>query len=335
MSIEMKREEKLFSEGLRQTTNTVVMVSPDQFGFNPQTAGDNSFQVNLSGSERDLQKKAMEEWLGVVDLLRSKGVNVIQLPTQPGENKPDAVFPNNWFTHHQGGTLVLYPMRAHNRSLERQPDVLKGRLRANHIPVLHTLDLTGFEKRGLALEGTGSLVLDRVNHQAFAVESPRADREPFEYFCQHTASEPHMFHAFGPDGKPIYHTNVIMSIGTSFVAFVHDSVPKADDAQLGMLCQLQELGKQIIPISMDQMTKYGANVLELEGAHGPIIIASETAVKSYDKDQLDAFGKHGELVAFHMPVIETIGGGSARCILAEVFPGKISEERPRGEIHDN
>jgi hypothetical protein len=315
-----KHIEVLSGETLRQTTNTVIMVSPDHFGFNPQTAGDNTFQRPLNQSELDIKRHAMDEWRGVVSLLESKGIIVIQMPTEQGEKKPDAVFPNNWFTHHEGGKLVFYPMRAANRRLERQPLALQAMLQTYQIPITDVLDLSYFENKGQALEGTGSLVLDRVHKVAFAIESPRANKEPFTEFCRQMGYEGIMFHAWADD-KPIYHTNVIMSIGSKFAIWT-DGVVKDDSEKNKVLGRLQELGNNIIHVTPNQMAKFGANILELQGSHGPVIIASETAVRSYSKDQLDDFAKYGELVPFHMPTIETIGGGSARCILAEVFPNK-------------
>ena len=212
-------------------------------------------------------------------------------------------------------------MKAPNRRLERQPELLKDTLLSHGVPVTKTLDLTDFENRDMALEGTGSLILDRVHEVAFAIESPRADREPFMKFCKEMGYYPLFFHAVDKQGKPIYHTNVMLSIGEKFAAVCEDAIPKNE--VIFVKKSLRDLEKNIIPVTMDQMVKYGANILELKGSKGPIIIASETAVNSYTREQLYAFERYGELISFHIPVIETIGGGSARCILAEAFPGSI------------
>jgi len=307
-------------ETLRQTTNTIVMVSPDHFGFNPQTAVDNAFQIEINSSEQEIKQQALREWTSIVALLEQNGIEVLQLPTAQGERKPDAVFPNNWFTHHEDGTLVLYPMRADNRSLERQPEALQAMLTAFGAPVRKVLDLSYFEKRNprLALEGTGSLILDRVNKVAFAIGSPRADQEPFDEFCRLMGYEGIFFHAQDKDGKPIYHTNVMMSVGTEYAILVPEVI--TDDRELSIVTtKLAELGKEIISVTYDQMLNFGANVLELKGSDGPIIIASNTAIASYNPEQLAQFAHFGRLVGFDMKVLETIGGGSARCIMAEVF----------------
>jgi hypothetical protein len=188
--------------------------------------------------------------------------------------------------------------------------------------VNRVIDLTHYEEHGKALEGTGSMVFDRVNKVAFAVESPRADRDVFMDFCRQIGYEPAMFHAFDEQGKPIYHTNVVLSIGTDFALVAPQMIPKEDDMRLDVLTKLRALRSHIIPVSPQQVADFGANILELRGSKGPIIILSQRALEVYSEDQIKALKLHGNLVPFDMPTIETIGGGSARCILAEVFKSK-------------
>lgn len=306
-------------ELLSQITDTVVMISPDHFGFNPQTADSNAFQRTIKASPEEIKRQALAEFQQTVGLLEANGVRVLVLPSNPNVFTPDAVFPNNWFSHHDDGTLVLYPMLAQNRRQEKQPVLLRQKLKEAKIPVKRVVDLSDYENWDQALEGTGALVLDRMQKVAFAVESPRATRAPFAHFCRELDYKGIFFHARDQDGQPIYHTNVIMSIGNDFAVLCPDSITDRTERTI-VEEKLQALKKEIIPVTLEQMKQYGANILQLGTDSGePIIILSRTALNSYTEDQKTRLSKHGRLVPFDIPVIETIGGGSARCILAEVF----------------
>jgi hypothetical protein len=306
-------------ENPNQTTDVVVMIRPDTFGYNPETAESNAFQQVLNIPLEKQRIQARQEFKETVGLLTNHGVTVIELPSRSGIDTPDAVFPNNWFSHHGDGTLVLYPMHAIDRQMERQPLILINKLRQLGIPVTGIENLTSFEENGLALEGTGSLILDRKQKVAFAIESPRAHMMPFHAFCERLGYEGVFFHAYDEHAKPIYHTNVIMSIGTNFAVLCEEAIRYPKERRM-VTEKLLELRKEIITVSLTQVKEYGANILELNTQQGkPIIIMSQKAHDCYTEEQIQALSRHGTLVPFNIHVIETIGGGSARCMLAEVF----------------
>jgi len=303
----------------RQTTNTVVMISPDQFGFNPETSGSNSFQHIPSQSEIDTRQSALSEFHKTVDTLNAHGIATLVLPSRADVITPDAVFPNNWFSHHQEGALVIYPMLAPNRRAEKQIEPLKGLLAQVDI-VPDVINMSSLEGFGHILEGTGSLVLDREHKVAFATESPRTTREGFDAWLNKMGYDGVFFHADDKSGSPIYHTNVVMSIGEQFAIACLDAIQ--DPREKGRVAdRLEALGKTIIPITTEQMGKFCGNVLQLASDRGePKIIMSETAYNAFGAGNRQQLERFGDLVAVHIPVIEEVGGGSARCMLAEVFP---------------
>ncbi len=302
-----------------QLTNTVVMVKPNHFGFNPQTAGSNIFQHQVPGSENEVQHKALNEFNGAVKTLKEAGINVLILNSREDAVTPDSIFPNNWFSHHSDGRLVIYPMLAPNRREERQAKSLEDLLTENKIPITEVIDLTKDENSGNILEGTGSLVLDRENKIAFAMESPRTVREEFEKWCKIMSYEGVFFHAYDKDGFPIYHTNVTMSIGREYAVICLDSITDQGERQM-VESKLKSLGKEIIALTKDQIYKYCGNTLQVLAENGSAkIIMSLTARDGLNPDQLKALEYFGEIIPLEIPVIETVGGGSARCMLAEVF----------------
>lgn len=302
-----------------QLTDTVVMISPDQFGFNPQTAASNNFQHKLDISAREIQKRALQEFENMVVLLRSKGVDVLTLPNRRGVVTPDAVYPNNWFSHHTGGILIVYPMLAPNRRLERQTDELKKLLIDNNISVSKLFDITSHESEGHVLEGTGSMVLDRKNKVAFAMASVRTDKQEFDAWCRMMGFEGVFFHAIDSSKFPVYHTNIAMNMGAEFAVVCLESIP--DEVERKTVEQkLKALGKNIIRISVTQIHQYCGNVLQLISKEGkPMIVMSKTAHVAFSEENRETISKYGELVVANIPTIEQVGGGSARCMMAEVF----------------
>lgn len=301
-----------------QLTNTLVMVFPDHFGFNPQTAGSNVFQHQISETESVIQQKALSEFNNVVDTLKKTGLNVLLL-NSPKETAPDAIFPNNWFSHHADGKLVIYPMLAQNRRAERQSENLEQLLKNNGVGVSEVIDLTGDEHLGRILEGTGSLVLDRKNKVAFAMESPRTTKLEFDKWCALMDYEGIFFHAYDKEGFAIYHTNVTMSIGREYAVICLDSI-KDPGERLVVGNKLKSLGKEIIELSVGQIYNYCGNTLQVTSPAGSAkIIMSETAMQGFTHKQLEKLKKYGEIIPVEIPVIETVGGGSARCMLAEIF----------------
>ena len=236
---------------MNQLTDTVVMISPDQFGFNHQTATTNVFQNKVNIEEKELQKKALQEFTNMVSLLKSKDINILILPSRKDVVTPDAVFPNNWFSSHGKGKIVLYPMLAVNRRAERQPDALKKVLSQAGINNLKIINMSNQENQGKILEGTGSLVLDRKNKVAYAMESPRTTKIMFDLWCKKMDYQPVFFHAYDKNNLPIYHTNVVMSVGDGFSVACLESIKDPSEKQM-LKERLETDGRKLIPISLKQ-----------------------------------------------------------------------------------
>jgi len=304
---------------MSQLTDTVVMISPDQFGFNPETAGTNAFQHKVDIKQSEIQKKAMNEFTGMVSQLKSKGINVITLKSRDDVVTPDAVFPNNWFSSHEGGKIVLYPMLAPNRRTERQPEALQKALLQSKIAVSEFIDLTEEENNSGVLEGTGSLVLDRVNKIAYAMESPRTTKLTFDKWCNKLGYQGIFFHAYDKHNLPIYHTNVVMSIGEEFTVICLESIKDQAEKEL-LVKKFKKTGKKIILISLKQAYSFCGNILQLKTQEGKkIVVLSRLALDAFTPDQKAQLEKFGELVPVDIQMIEKVEGGSARCMLAEIF----------------
>lgn len=305
----------------QQTTDTVVMISPDEFGFNAETAESNTFQHERAGT-KDVHDAAMAEFDAMVKKLESVGVSVIKLPNQPDKHTPDAVFPNNWFSVHKMNdghrALVLYPMLAPVRRDERQPALLLQELKRSGKGVQEVIDLSPFENEGAFLEGTGSMVLDRPQRVIFAVLSPRTHRSVLEVLASRLGYQLVMFHSVDAAGKPIYHTNVMMGMGKDFCVICLDSIVNSDERQQ-VVEELQRLGKTIIPISLEQVNNMCGNVIELQRAGGTrILLMSQTAFDHFTAEQKALLESYCMLCPVDIKTIETIGGGSARCMVAEI-----------------
>ena len=305
----------------RQTTSVVLMVSPDDFGFNAETAGSNAFQERSADGE-GARSRALREFDAAAEALRQAGVRVIRLPSRTDVRTPDAVFPNNWFSLHalEGGPRVLvgYPMLAPNRRAERRLAELRARLVAEGLPVDEVVDLGPFEERGLFLEGTGSLVLDRANRVAYAALSPRTDSVVLEEFARRMRYRPVRFRSTDAAGVAVYHTNVMMSVGSRFAVVCAESIPDPEERR-ALLEELRRTGKDVIPITRAQMARMAGNILELRSARGPVIVMSRTAYDHFTPAQRASLERHGRLLPLAIPTIEAVGGGSARCMLGEIF----------------
>jgi hypothetical protein len=303
-------------------TDTVVMVAPEQFGFNPETAQTNTFQSGPVG-ERDtpvrLREAACSEFQRMVEILRSHQIRVLLLRGREDVVTPDAVFPNNWFSHHREDILVLYPMLAPSRRAERLPDRLLALLRSLSCSP-QVIDLSPREQEGLFLEGTGSLVLDRVHKVAFAMESPRTSRRVLDEWCRRMGYTACFFRGYDQLSRPVYHTNVFMNVGDGFAVACPQAI--ADCAERATFeSTLRDLGKELVPISPAQLHAFCGNILHLRSRDGRRkIVLSQTALRAFTPKQLSQLERYGELVAIAVPTIERIGGGSVRCMLAEVFP---------------
>lgn len=290
------------------------MIRPATFGFNAETALSNAFQRDEA--TQNMHKKALAEFDGMVKTLHEAGLTVHVFEDTPQPEKPDAVFPNNWVSLHAHGTLVLYPMLAKNRRLERRMDVLE-QLRHDFI-VTRLLDLTEAELENRFLEGTGSIVFDHISKTAFACRSPRTDEKLLKQLCAALGYSPICFNAFDASGRAIYHTNVLLAIGTSWAVCCAEAIPAS---QRNVIVRHLEVGgRQLIPISQKQMASFVGNMLELADARGnKLILLSETAYQSLSTKQKASLQKHAKLLPIAIPTIEKIGGGSVRCMVAEIF----------------
>ncbi|MDQ1139185.1 citrulline utilization hydrolase CtlX [Pedobacter agri] len=297
-----------------QTTNHLLMIRPVDFKFNEQTAGNNKFQV--ASTESDVQSQALKEFDGFVQLLRQNDVDVTVVDDTLQPETPDSIFPNNWVSFHEDGSIYLYPMFSENRRLERRKEILEG-LR-DKFEVNHVSDLSFYEMQYAFLEGTGSMVLDRVNKIAYACLSVRTDEEVLQNFCMLTGYEPISFQAVDGTNFPIYHTNVMMCIGDRFAVICLDSIPDQEE-KLAVTMSLTSSGKEIIEITLDQMNHFAGNMLQVANQSGEsLLVMSEQAYLSLTTDQISALENYARIIYAPIYTIEKNGGGSARCMLAEI-----------------
>lgn len=306
---------------MKQTTSTILMVRPANFGFNAQTAVSNAFQHNdASVPKEDIKQLAIKEFNGFVETLRSNGINILVAQDSEIPVKPDAVFCNNWISTHRNGTMILYPMLTENRRLERQQYVID--LIRNDFQIKRYLDFSEHESLGQILEGTGSMILDRVNRLVYACLSPRTDRELLDKFCEWADYEEVVFHSVDRHGQEIYHTNVMMAMGDEFVVICMESVH--DEVERTVLTEhFKSTNKTIIDLTMEQIEAFAGNMLQVENDAGKtFLVMSEQAFKSLRQDQIDLIEKFTTILYAPIYTIEKYGGGSARCMMAEVFLDK-------------
>jgi len=299
-----------------QTTHTVLMVRPASFAFNPDTAANNRFQQQAQGGE-NVQQQALEEFDQYVAALRAHDVEVLVHQDRALPHTPDSIFPNNCWSSHPDGTLVIYPMQGHNRRLERNKGVLDW-LREQH-QVLQCVDFSGLEAQGLFLEGTGSMVFDREQRICYAGYSTRTHAAALQPVLDHLGYELCAFNAVDRAGVPIYHTNVMMSVGQHLAVVCLQAV--SDPAERdGLRLRLESSGKEILALDWDQLESFAGNMLEVHNRRGePLLVMSRTAWASLDAGQRRQVERYATPLPVKIDTIERIGGGSARCMLAEVF----------------
>jgi len=297
-----------------QTTNHILMIRPVDFKFNEQTAGNNKFQV--ASTETNVQSLALKEFDDFVALLRKNGIDVTVVDDTLQPETPDSIFPNNWVSFHEDGSVFLYPMFSENRRMERRGEILDGL--KNKFEVNHISDISFYEQQHAFLEGTGSMVLDRVNKIAYACLSVRTDEEVLNNFCLLTGYEPVSFQAVDGTNFPIYHTNVMMCIGDNFAVICMDSIPNSDEKETVALSLINN-GKEIIEISLEQMSRFAGNMLQVSNNNGEkLLIMSEQAYLSLNAEQITKLEKYSRIIYAPIYTIEKNGGGSARCMLAEI-----------------
>lgn len=290
------------------------MIRPVQFTFNAETAVNNAFQ---STKDDNAQETALKEFDGFVNVLRAKGVDVTVIDDTKDPHTPDSIFPNNWISFHNDGRIVLYPMYAVNRRQERKPHVIekvKSKFRVNA-----QVDLSSYENKNIFLEGTGSMVLDRENKLAYACLSQRTDVEVLNDFCAQLGFQPVAFVATDSQGFPIYHTNVMMCVADRFVVICLDSV-KDEQEKKKVIAAIEKTGKEIIAISLDQMNHFAGNMLQVQNKAGEkFLVMSSQAYRSLTKEQVGSIEKYNAIIHSSLDTIERNGGGSARCMMAEIF----------------
>ena len=306
----------------QQCADAVLMIRPAAFDYNPETAATNAMQQRASGGAA-AQVEACREFDAYVRALTSEGVSVCVAEDTPEPPKPDAVFPNNWVSFHEDGTVVLYPMQAENRRRERRQEVIDTVVARLGFTVSRVIDLTEHENEGRALEGTGSLVLDHVNRVAYASVSPRTHPAVVEEWAREMGYEPLVFEALDRKGVPPYHTNVLMSIGERFALVGSAAIVERDRARV--LERLRASGREVVEMGHDEIEQFAGNMLEVaswDEALGDyrVLVMSATARKALSPPTYERLsGCTDAVLAVPVPTIERLGGGSVRCMLAEVF----------------
>ncbi|AKA34397.1 amidinotransferase [Flagellimonas lutaonensis] len=297
------------------------MIRPVNFRMNEQTAVNNYFMEDLDIQNQKINERAQEEFDNFAETLRRKGVNVIVVDDKVETDTPDSIFPNNWVSFHDNGTVVIYPMFAVNRRRERREDLFDI-LEEKGFRIDNVIDYTSAEKDGLFLEGTGSILMDRVNQKAYCALSERAHEDLFIEFCEDFDCFPVIFTAKQTvDGQrlPIYHTNVMMAMAETFVVICLDSIDDKKERK-NVVDHIKKDGREIIEITEEQMHHFAGNMLQVIGANDQrFMVMSTQAYKSLRDDQVKAIEKHCGIIHSPLDTIETCGGGSARCMMAEVF----------------
>jgi len=297
-----------------QTTNHILMIRPVDFKFNAQTAGNNKFQH--ASAQNNVQDQALKEFDDFVMVLRNNDIDVTVINDTLDPETPDSIFPNNWVSFHENGDVFLYPMFSENRRQERRDDILEQL--GKRFNIEHINDLSGYEKEEIYLEGTGSMVLDRENKISYACLSLRTDGKVLSDWCEKAGYQPVSFTANDTEGFPIYHTNVMMCIADRYAVICLDTITNPDE-QKKVIQSLEKTNKEIITIDLDQMNHFAGNMLQVKNKNGlSLLVMSEQAYLSLSQDQIDRLEQYNKLVYSPLNTIETNGGGSARCMLAEI-----------------
>lgn len=300
-----------------QSTNTILLIKPCCFQYNTETESSNLFQQQLVENKEDIIQKAILEFTNFAQQLINIGINVTIIDDTSAPEKPDAVFPNNWISFHENGKIVLYPMLAENRRIERRQEIIDEI--GDKFNIKQIIDLTYFEKEAKFLEGTGSVILDRANSKAYACLSPRTNKEVLYKFCEEIGYLPIFFYSLDENKNEIYHTNVMMCLGSHFAVVCLSSISDEQDKK-NLIYELTKSNREIIDIDYTQVKNFAGNMLELKDIEGnPIIVLSQTAMNCLTSNQIESLKKYGDLLPLNVNTIEKIGGGSVRCMIAEIF----------------
>lgn len=305
---------------MKQITNTILMIRPVAFRMNEETAVNNYFQKKTSDLQATINANAQKEFDVFVDKLRAVGVKVIVVDDDEKLNIPDSIFPNNWISFHQNGDIALYPMFAENRRPERRKEVIEA-VEKEGFEIKNVVDYTSAEDEGVFLEGTGNLLLDRANRKAYCALSPRADEDLCVEFCEDFEFTPILFNAYqtvNDERLPIYHTNVLMCLAEDFAVVCLATIDDQKEKKT-LVKALQQDQKEIIDISEEQMHHFAGNMLQVQGKDHKYLVMSESAYKSLNDVQIKTIEKSSKILYSDLETIETHGGGSARCMMAEIF----------------
>src|SRR5436189_5364721 len=303
------------AEPSMQSTNSVLMIRPARFYPNPETAADNAFQRDANRDSDVLTLMARKEFEAAMQTLRAAGVNVYVFEDTAEPEKPDAVFPNNWISTHHDGRIALFPMYSALRRRERRQDVVEELRR--HYLVTEVIDYSAFEDEGRCLEGTGSLVFDHLNKIAYVSLSNRSNPKVIQRFAEDFSYEPVTFTSIDSNGQPIYHTNVMMCIGTAFAMVGLDMIPNKAERQQ-VRSRLEKTGKEIVELSADQIANFAGNTIELQNKSGEkLLVLSSRAARALTEEQRKTVTRYARLLPLELPTIE-LGGGSARCMMATI-----------------
>ncbi len=303
----------------KQITNHILMVRPYLFGFNPETAADNAFQQDDGSLSTDqVQERALQEFDQLAEKLSAAGIDIIIVEDTEKPHTPDSIFPNNWITFHQRGMVVTYPMFSNIRRKERREDIIN--LISERFPFRDRIHFEHLEAKNLFLEGTGSLILDRINKIAYACLSERTRIDALNEFCKWMTYKPVSFTATDLNGQKIYHTNVMMALGENFAVICLDSINNSVEKEK-VMNSLETTGKEVISISHEQMNAFAGNMLQVSAKDGKTyLVMSDQAKDSLSQEQIDQIQKYTNILSSPISTIETYGGGSVRCMMAEVFP---------------
>lgn len=307
---------------MRQITNNIMMIRPANFGYNEETAKNNAFQ-STEGKDKvdEIRDKAIQEFDSMVETLRSKGVNVVVVQDTSAPIKPDAIFPNNWISFHEDGALITYPMYAENRRIERREDIIESI--GKEFDVKRRYSFENYEDDNLFLEGTGSMIFDRPNKIVYACLSQRTDIQILDKWCVLTGFTKVAFDSTDRNDNPIYHTNVMMALGEDFCVLVEESIKKPNELA-EVRKSLTDTGKTIVPISIQQMEQFAGNMLQVCNSTGDkYLVMSKCAYNSLNEKQLKTLGELTNILPIDIETIEYFGGGSVRCMMAEIFLPKI------------
>lgn len=301
---------------MMQAAAKIMMVRPANFGYDPLTAKTNSFQQTEGADQKhNIQQAAIDEFNSAVNTLRTKGVEVVVIDDTDEPKKPNAVFPNNWVSFHNG-RVILYPMLAENRRWERRIDLL-DQLVDEGVPVNEVIDISKYEEDNKFLESTGSVVIDYEHDLAYACLSSRTDRDVLDKLCEINGYEPVLFESFNNEGLAVYHTNVVMCLASKYAVICAESIKP--DQRFDVIRTLEETGHEVVEITMDQMYAFAGNMLEVLDSEGKsILVMSQTAYDSLSEHQIQSLSKYSAIQTVSIPTIEKYGGGSVRCMMCRV-----------------